>query len=550
MPSIPYRAAWLLMAATAVHSIAALSIPPQDSSLFLLFDRADSCIAGFAPCTNANFPDNFCCSSGSTCNALAANTTVVCCPSGSSCAVLTPISCDVTQQDASLHPESSIKTTALNGALPKCAGGCCPFGYSCSSDTCIVNANQNASPIQSAPTKTSSSSSSSTRASSSSKTSTTDGITVIATSTPASASTFFSSLTSTTSPTGTATATDASTTSSGDAGNASANESAVASADNHSGKGSGSTTASIVGGIIGGIAGLVIIGFAAWFILGRRMRSKDVGGPSGDAGSMREKPKKEARHFFSTGSNQSSTSFGHIINNPLAISISSPKPQGNTTAFRTDFIRKPVGSSLGSDSRPGTAASGSALLAQATANATRQSRSQSQMYATPNANFTTYDDSPYDNYGSTYSGAGNGHGNGNGAPSINTLISSSPFSITMPPSPTPPALSIGTSAKYGNKRDSVPPIRGMRPQVRQPSTEEINIGADPSLIRAGGGNYAMSPEGTDTTSPNTIRAIANAALAASNSNLGAPPDDPRRLTTFSSLMAAANLDQSRPFVPR
>ena len=545
MLSIPYRAAWLLMTATTVHSITALSIPAQDSSLFLLFDRADSCDAGFAPCTNADFPDNFCCSSGSTCNALAANTTVVCCPPGSDCAVLTPISCDITQQDASRHPDSSIKTTALNGALPKCGDACCPFGYSCSSDTCIVNANQNASPIQTAPAKTSSpsSSSSAARASSKPKTSTADGITVIATSTPASASTFFSSLTSTALPTGTATptstptATDASTTSSSSAGNVSANESAVASADNNSGgKGSSSTTASIVGGVVGGVAGLVIIGFVAWFILGRRMRSKDAGG------SIHEKPKKEARHFFSSGSNQSSTSFGHIINNPLAMSISSPQPQGNTTAFRTDFIRKPMGSSLGSDSRPGTAASGHALLATATANAARQSLSPSQMYATPNVHFSSYDDSPYDYYGSTYSGAGNG--NDNGAPSISTRISSSPLSITMPQSPTPPALSLSS------KRDSVPPIRGMRPQVRQPSTEEINIGADPNLIRAGGGNYAMSPEGTDAPSPNTIRAIANAALAASNGNLGAPPDDPHRLTTFSSLMAAANLDQSRPFVPR
>ncbi|KAJ6187259.1 hypothetical protein N7519_002167 [Penicillium mononematosum] len=51
----------------------------------------------------------------------------ICCPAGSDCNYISPITCDIQQQDVTIYPESVIKTTRLGDSLPKCGDACCPI---------------------------------------------------------------------------------------------------------------------------------------------------------------------------------------------------------------------------------------------------------------------------------------------------------------------------------------------------------------------------------------------------------------------------------------
>ncbi|KAK1753899.1 hypothetical protein QBC47DRAFT_414825 [Echria macrotheca] len=86
----------------------------------------------------------FTCPIGDTCIALAGRTTVICCPPVTDCMFIQPISCDLSLQNALVHPDSAIKTLALSGKLPECGtGGCCPYGYTCTAQAvCEKNADQ------------------------------------------------------------------------------------------------------------------------------------------------------------------------------------------------------------------------------------------------------------------------------------------------------------------------------------------------------------------------------------------------------------------------
>jgi len=111
-----------------------------------LFGRASTCPdSSYVQCPQAGVPPNFCCPPTSVCYLLAANTTLLCCPAGENCSVVKPITCDMTVQDSTLHPDNILKTTELNGTPPACGGSCCPFGYTCNNanGTCVQNANQN-----------------------------------------------------------------------------------------------------------------------------------------------------------------------------------------------------------------------------------------------------------------------------------------------------------------------------------------------------------------------------------------------------------------------
>jgi hypothetical protein len=163
---------WALLLA-APTSITAASIRPER-----LFSRADTCAVGFTQCSGAGLPANFCCQKDSICNVLAGGTTVLCCPSGEDCFKLAPITCDITQQNASLHSDSPVKTTALRGTLKTCGDGCCPFGYSCTvSGKCQRDENQSVAPIESGiPVSTSAPAATSTAAPGSSPTGTTSSV--------------------------------------------------------------------------------------------------------------------------------------------------------------------------------------------------------------------------------------------------------------------------------------------------------------------------------------------------------------------------------------
>ncbi|KAL4743188.1 hypothetical protein BDV11DRAFT_179172 [Aspergillus similis] len=126
--------------------------------------RASSCPGSSRKCSSAGMPENFCCSSLSTCIALDGGSSVICCPEGQDCSYIQPITCDVTKQNATLYPDNVIKTTRLDDDLPTCGNACCPFGYTCQGSFCAMD--NTASSSASTSTSTSTSTRSSTASSS------------------------------------------------------------------------------------------------------------------------------------------------------------------------------------------------------------------------------------------------------------------------------------------------------------------------------------------------------------------------------------------------
>ncbi|KAI1213949.1 uncharacterized protein F4807DRAFT_206823 [Annulohypoxylon truncatum] len=264
----------LLLAAAASTSA---SIIPTESTR--VFERASTCGANFSPCSQPGLPANFCCEADATCNLLAANTTVLCCPKNANCDTISPITCDLGLQDPATNPSAEIKTTVLNGILTTCAGQCCPFGYSCNGKNCVKDADQSKKPPVKAPT--SSSKTTSPTATSTHGSSTTVAVSGVS-SASASASAAPSTQTPTTSPTGTA------------------------------------STVTIVGGVIGGLVGLALLILAVVMIRHRRKKT------------LREKQALQRQ--------DSTSSFGNIISNPV--------PHANYPSQRLDFLAKshPTGS--------------------------------------------------------------------------------------------------------------------------------------------------------------------------------------------------------------
>ncbi|OBT69957.1 hypothetical protein VE03_00498 [Pseudogymnoascus sp. 23342-1-I1] len=98
----------------------------------LITTTSASCASTFNACTGSGFPSDFCCPGGTTCVTLASNTTLLCCPVGTSCDAINTIVCGISNQNATLHPESTVKTTNLTGTLQSCGvDQCCPFGFTC-----------------------------------------------------------------------------------------------------------------------------------------------------------------------------------------------------------------------------------------------------------------------------------------------------------------------------------------------------------------------------------------------------------------------------------
>jgi hypothetical protein len=146
------RGVVLLLTALA-STAAAASIPSSSWPSYPALARRDDakCPADAGDVTCAKeLPGDFCCPEGTTCLALAANTTAMCCPEGSSCNKIATIACNVTLQDVAQFPGAVLKTTALDVELGKCGkSNCCPFGYSCSEDSkyCVKDEDQSAKPV-------------------------------------------------------------------------------------------------------------------------------------------------------------------------------------------------------------------------------------------------------------------------------------------------------------------------------------------------------------------------------------------------------------------
>lgn len=127
--------------------------PGQAYNSFDLLSRSsDSCPSSYTRCSSTELPNDFCCPSDSTCISLDQGSSSICCPAGKNCDYISPITCDIQQQNVTAYPESAVKTTRLGDSLPKCGDACCPFGYTCRGDnTCSLDQKASATATTSSP---------------------------------------------------------------------------------------------------------------------------------------------------------------------------------------------------------------------------------------------------------------------------------------------------------------------------------------------------------------------------------------------------------------
>ncbi|KAF1945475.1 hypothetical protein EJ02DRAFT_451506 [Clathrospora elynae] len=156
---------------SVVYLLASVITTAQASSL--LYRQEPTCggNTNLEQC-GTGFPSSFCCPKGSACMSLnsASVQSVICCPSGSDCAFIQPITCDINQLNATLHPDNQMHLSDTNGVkLDKCGDNCCPPGYNCQSGMCSKDASPTTSP---SPTSTAKPTSSPTNPASASQTST------------------------------------------------------------------------------------------------------------------------------------------------------------------------------------------------------------------------------------------------------------------------------------------------------------------------------------------------------------------------------------------
>ncbi|CAF9906223.1 MAG: hypothetical protein HETSPECPRED_006111 [Heterodermia speciosa] len=115
-------------------------------ALQLLSRQSSQCATtGYSPCNKAGLPGNFCCPANQQCIAFNNNKSALCCPSGQDCKTIAPVSCDLTKQDVSKSPAGGLHTTDLTGELAKCGSNCCPQGYSCQNNNCVVQSSSTSS---------------------------------------------------------------------------------------------------------------------------------------------------------------------------------------------------------------------------------------------------------------------------------------------------------------------------------------------------------------------------------------------------------------------
>ncbi|KAG8165164.1 hypothetical protein KVR01_005439 [Diaporthe batatas] len=315
------RASALLLLSALPSFASALYIQVSPSELF---GRQDSTCgdSSYAKCNTAGLPDDFCCPADHSCIALAGKTTALCCPSDSDCNGIRPIPCDISLQDKGLHPENVVMTNALTGTIPRCANLCCPFGYSCDGENCILNPDQNAKPLTSTGPQPST-----TAASSAAGSSETVGVSVTSASRQSASAT--ASATASGSGSGSATATGSGSQSSSTAAAAEGSGDNDSDSDSSSSS-SGPSAGLVAGGVVGGIAAAVFLGMLVWFFIKREAKRKN----------------EAAQEKLPQSRSSRSSSFGNIINNPMTNSLRMggcpviSKPIVDEGAMRSDFGRK------------------------------------------------------------------------------------------------------------------------------------------------------------------------------------------------------------------
>ncbi|KAK7532250.1 uncharacterized protein J3D65DRAFT_558798 [Phyllosticta citribraziliensis] len=132
------------LATATVPAANALTVAIDAAYQVGLLRRADTETCGgdnsLSQC-GSKFPDSFCCPAKTHClgfqddeGSKGTSTTVICCPEGQDCNLIRPITCDISQQNASLHPPNAVHTTNLTATLTECGSKCCPFGYECNNN--------------------------------------------------------------------------------------------------------------------------------------------------------------------------------------------------------------------------------------------------------------------------------------------------------------------------------------------------------------------------------------------------------------------------------
>jgi len=106
------------------------------------------------PCTGSTFPSDFYCPASSTCTLINGDSasSTICCPCDRDCRKLSPITCDISYQNATLHPDSPVHTENLTLSLPQCGHACCPLGFDCHDGVCLVASQSVSSSGSSSPT--------------------------------------------------------------------------------------------------------------------------------------------------------------------------------------------------------------------------------------------------------------------------------------------------------------------------------------------------------------------------------------------------------------
>ncbi|KAL5600004.1 hypothetical protein FOVSG1_007816 [Fusarium oxysporum f. sp. vasinfectum] len=205
---------------------------------------------------------------------------------GQTCNVIQPITCDIRGQDQREFPNAPVKTIVFNLDLQKCGQKCCPFGYSCEDEQCVIDKDQTNVPEGAElPNETS-----------------TPVPSAITTATGAIETISISAAPSTSAEPTAAVGSDNSSDRDGDS-----------KSDN-----SGPATTSIVGGVVGGSIILLIIAVVI-FLYVRRQNKRDAQGS------------EKGSHIYGYGRRSTSdASFGNIISEP----ISQPN------SYRADFILK------------------------------------------------------------------------------------------------------------------------------------------------------------------------------------------------------------------
>jgi hypothetical protein len=118
--------------------------------------------SNMVPC-GQSFPESHCCPSDAKClpifstNGTPVTNATICCPIGSDCDIIRTVTCDITQYNATLHPENQMHAEP-DIALGICGTECCPPGYDCKSGTCfLVSGAKEAIPSESVTLRISSS---------------------------------------------------------------------------------------------------------------------------------------------------------------------------------------------------------------------------------------------------------------------------------------------------------------------------------------------------------------------------------------------------------